>query len=64
MAHHNHACKADPSSLGFGEGISLSTDHLSPKRQRALTEVKKKTKLLSLFADRWQLPSTGDTRRC
>jgi len=48
MAQYNHACKADPSSLGFGEGISLSTirifGHLSPKMQRVLTEVKKKTK--------------------
>ena len=45
MARRNHACKADPSSLGFGGGISLSSvgifDHLSPKMQRVFTEAKK-----------------------
>ena len=45
MARRNDACKADPSSLGFGEGISLSSvrlfDHLTPKMQHVFTEAKK-----------------------
>ena len=45
MARRNDACKADPSSLGFGEGVSLSSvrmfDHLTPKVQYFLTEAKK-----------------------
>lgn len=45
MARRNDACKADPSSLGFGEGVSLSSvrifDHLTPKMQYVFTEAKK-----------------------
>ena len=45
MARRNDACKADPNSLGFGEGVSLSSvrifDHLTPKMQYAFTEAKK-----------------------
>ena len=45
MAQRNHACKADPSSLGFGGGFSLSSvrifDHLSPEMQRVFSEAKK-----------------------
>ena len=42
MARRNDTCKADPSSLGFGEGVSLSSvrifDHVTPKMQYFLTE--------------------------
>ena len=45
MARRNDACKANPSSLGFGEGVSLSSvrifDHLTPKMQHVFTEAKK-----------------------
>ena len=45
VAQRNDACKADPSSLGFGEGVSLSSvrifDHLTPKLQYVFTEAKK-----------------------
>ena len=45
MARRNDACKADPSSLGYGEGVSLSSvrifDHLTPKKQYVFTEAKK-----------------------
>ena len=45
MARRNDACKADPNSLGFGEGVSLSSvrifDHLTPKMQYVFTEAKK-----------------------
>ena len=45
MARRNDVCKADPSSLGYGEGVSLSSvrifDHLTPKMQYVYTEAKK-----------------------
>ena len=45
MARRNDACKAAPSSLGFDEGVSLSSvrifDHLTPKMQHVFTEAKK-----------------------
>ena len=45
MARRNDACKANPSSLGFGEGVSFSSDrifdHLTPKMQHVFTEAKK-----------------------
>ena len=45
MARRNDACKADPSSLGFGEEVSLSSvrilDHLTQKMQYVFTEAKK-----------------------
>ena len=43
MAQRNDACKANPSSLGFGEGVPLSSvriiDRLTPKMQHVSTEV-------------------------
>ena len=45
MARRNDACKADLSSLGFGEGVSLPSvrifDRLTPKMQYVFTEAKK-----------------------
>ena len=45
MARRNESCRADPSSLGFGEGVSLSLvrifDHLTPKMQHVFTEANK-----------------------
>ena len=45
MARRNDACKANPRSLGFGEGVSFSSDrifdHLTLKMQHVFTEAKK-----------------------